>query len=192
MKVDIEAARTSKEQARNRSSNRNVVGILLFLIILNIGSFVSSPLASCSVRWTDNSAIVNAFQQCSMYNFLHTGLPFLKGVKAPDIREFEERRDRLAQALSQDGFDAFIMKPGYTYQYYANASQEDWEPWEPEERSFLMIVRPVKDDSGRVSANTTFLAPAFEAERLRLLGMPFTKPLIIDEWEEHWDYTSTL
>lgn len=56
-----------------------------------------------------------------------------------------------------------------------------------------MVVRPVLDrTTGQVKANTTFLCPSFEAERARLLGMPFTEELQIVPWEEHWDPYSTL
>lgn len=55
-----------------------------------------------------------------------------------------------------------------------------------------MVVRPEKDDRGVVSANTTFLSPAFEAERVHLLGMPFAEPLSIVGWEEHWNPYTTL
>lgn len=56
-----------------------------------------------------------------------------------------------------------------------------------------MVVQPFTDAaSGIVSANTTFLAPAFEAERARLLRMPFKKPIEIIPWEEHWSPYDTL
>jgi Xaa-Pro aminopeptidase len=102
-----------------------------------------------------------------------------------------ERRDNLAAALVQDGIDAFIVEPGYTFQYYANISQKDWEVWEPEERPFLMVVRPLKTRTG-VEAKVTFLAPSFEVERARLLGMPFVDELQFVAWEEHWNPYETL
>lgn len=46
------------------------------------------------------------------------------------LEEFVARRDRLANALVQDGVDAFVVEPGYTFSYYANISQKDWEVWE--------------------------------------------------------------
>jgi Xaa-Pro aminopeptidase len=56
-----------------------------------------------------------------------------------------------------------------------------------------MIVRPILDQTtGQVKANTTFLCPSFEAERARLLGMPFTEHIQIVPWEEHWDPYNTL
>jgi hypothetical protein len=64
---------------------------------------------------------------------------------------------------------------------------------QPEERPFLMIVKPLQDqDSGRITANTSFLCPSFEAERARLLDMPFADPIQIIPWEEHWDPYATL
>lgn len=61
---------------------------------------------------------------------LDTDLYFLEGVTPPSLQHFESRRNRLAQALIADGADAFILEPGYTFKYYANISQPDWEPWE--------------------------------------------------------------
>ena len=103
------------------------------------------------------------------------------------------RRQRLAAALLADRIDAFIVEPGYTFQYYANVSQRDWEVWEPEERPFLMVVQP--NSEGK--AKTRFLAPSFEVERARLLGMPFDEggvegSLEFVGWEEHWNPYSTL
>ncbi|KAJ5725003.1 uncharacterized protein N7483_006360 [Penicillium malachiteum] len=136
--------------------------------------------------------IYSSFQQCAIENFLDTGLPFLNGVVPIQVSEYTERRDRLAEALVAEGVDAFVVEPGYTFKYFANVSQPEWEVWEPEERPFLMIVRPVRDGSGKISANTTFLSPSFEAERARLLGMPFIEPIQIIPWEEHWDPYQTL
>lgn len=63
----------------------------------------------------------------------------------------------------------------------------------PEERPFLMIVQPIQDqNTGEIKANTSFLCPSFEAERARLLGMPFSEPIQVIPWEEHWNPYSTL
>ena len=49
-----------------------------------------------------------------------------------------------------------------------------------------MIVQPtVSKRSGEVTSRTTFLAPSFEVERVKLLGMPFEEELVIVPWEEH-------
>jgi hypothetical protein len=61
---------------------------------------------------------------------LSTGLYFLEGVTPPTVENFESRRNRLAHALIADGVDAFVLEPGYTFKYYANISQQNWEPWE--------------------------------------------------------------
>lgn len=110
--------------------------------------------------------------------------------------EFILRRNNLGKALHNEGLDAFILEPGYTFQYYGNISQKDWEPWEPEERPFLMIVEPVVDEeSGEVEGRMRFLAPAFEVGRVRMLGIPVKggeEVLNILGWEEHWDPYKTL
>lgn len=56
-----------------------------------------------------------------------------------------------------------------------------------------MVIRPVLDIAlGKTRANTTFLCPSFEAERARLLGMPFSDTIQIVPWEEHWNPYTTL
>ncbi|KAJ5818966.1 hypothetical protein N7474_004557 [Penicillium riverlandense] len=136
---------------------------------------------------------VASFQKCAIDNLLNTGLPFLENASPISLPDFEDRRDRLANALVAEGVDAFVVEPGYTFKYYGNVSQPEWEVWEPEERPFLMIVRPQQDEeSGKITANTTFLCPSFEAERARLLGMPFANSIQIVPWEEHWNPYTTL
>jgi Xaa-Pro aminopeptidase len=153
---------------------------------------------------------ISTFQSCSSNSFLSSVLPFLKTASPLPVSEFVDRRNNLAKALVADGLDAFIVEPGYTFKYvpstspsstpmlplqinksnkqqYANISQTDWEPWEPEERPFLMIIQPSIDENGNIKATTRFLCPSFEVERVRLLNMP-----IKDEdgdtipWEEDW------
>ncbi|RDW59815.1 putative xaa-Pro dipeptidase [Coleophoma cylindrospora] len=135
---------------------------------------------------------LDQFQKCSIKNFLDTGLPFLDSASPLPVAEFVERRNQLAEALVADGIDAFLVEPGYTFQYYANISQKDWEVWEPEERPFLMVVQPQSSAQGEISAATTFLAPSFEVERAKLLGMPFEEALAFVPWEEHWNPYETL
>ncbi|CAI7625180.1 unnamed protein product [Penicillium bialowiezense] len=135
---------------------------------------------------------VGNLQKCAIDNLLGTGLPFLEKASPIALVDFEERRNRLANALVAEDVDAFVVEPGYTFKYYGNVSQPEWEVWEPEERPFLMVVHPQQDEQGVVTANTTFLCPSFEAERARLLGMPFDGPIQIVPWEEHWDPYATL
>lgn len=140
---------------------------------------------------------LKAFQKCSIKNLEATGLPFLETAKPLSSSEFVARRDRLAQALVEDGLDAFLVEPGYTFSYFANVTQPEWEVWEPEERPFLMIVQPQEShdlttNKGIIRANTTFLVPSFEAERARLLHMPFLGGLDLVTYEEHWNPYSTL
>ena len=79
--------------------------------------------------------------------------------------------------------------------YYGNISQLDWEPWEPEERPFLMVILPQTSPNGSVTAKTAFLSPHFEEGRVRMLGIPSRgeEQLDIVAWEEHWNpYTTFL
>ncbi|CAI7573907.1 unnamed protein product [Penicillium glandicola] len=192
---------TVEVKPRKRFSARN-----LALVIASAGLLATSYNFS---RWSlgDHKSLpgqgvcndvpnpdrVKTFQQCAINNLLETGLPFMNNVAPIAVADFEERRDRLAQALVAEGADAFVVEPGYTFKYYGNVSQPEWEVWEPEERPFLMVVRPSYDEAtGNVKANTTFLCPSFEAERARLLGMPFSEELSIVPWEEHWNPYTTL
>lgn len=70
------------------------------------------------------------FQECSIRNLQDTGLYFLDTAVPVSIQDYEERRQRLAQALVSDGVDAFVVEPGFTFKYYANVSQPEWEVWE--------------------------------------------------------------
>ena len=138
------------------------------------------------------SSVRDRVQKCSISNFKKNPY-FLENSKPIAVGEFIERRNRLAQALNASGADAFALEPGYSFQYYANISQTDWEPWEPEERPFLMVVKPVLNrTTGIIEAETTFLSPAFEAGRVRMLGIPSTEDLRIIEWEEQVDPYDTL
>lgn len=79
------------------------------------------------------------------------------------------------------------------YRYYGNISQADWEPWEPEERPFLMLILPHTSADGSTSAKTAFLSPHFEEGRVRMLGIPSKDAdLDIITWEEHWNPYETL
>ena len=143
------------------------------------------------------------FQDCSIDNILATNLSFLSTASPLSASEFVSRRDRLAEALVKDGLDAFLVEPGHTFQYYANVTQQDWEPWEPEERPFVMIIQPAlhtnkssgdvdNDSETIIRANTTFLVPSFEAERAKLLQMPLEGDIHVVTYEEHWNPYSTL
>jgi hypothetical protein len=69
-------------------------------------------------------------QKCAINNLLGTGLHFLDKASPIALADFEERRDRLANALVADDVDAFVVEPGYTFKYYGNVSQPEWEVWE--------------------------------------------------------------
>jgi Xaa-Pro aminopeptidase len=135
---------------------------------------------------------IERVQQCSIANFQKDPY-FLENSVPITSAEFVERRNRLAAALHVSGVDGFVLEPGYTFQYYGNISQTDWEPWEPEERPFLMIVQPeTSSTSGKIVAKTSFLSPHFEEGRVRMLGIPSHGELDIKVWEEHWSPYRTL
>ncbi|KAJ4390186.1 hypothetical protein N0V93_007660 [Gnomoniopsis smithogilvyi] len=140
-----------------------------------------------------SSSVFDKVQECAIRN-LHQDLSFLDQAKPIESDEFIERRDRLARALSASNVDAFVLEPGYTFQYYGNISQTDWEPWEPEERPFLMVVMPETSvTTGEIKAKTAYLSPHFEEGRVRMLGIPSRDTeLDIVIWEEHWNPYTTL
>ncbi|RMY15677.1 hypothetical protein D0867_06754 [Hortaea werneckii] len=157
--------------------------------------------ALCWVVWANGLSAVpidshekwlSDIQSCSVGN-LKSNLYFLDSAEPIHTSEFVARRDNLARALHATSVPAFVMEPGYTSQYYANLSQYDWEPWEPEERPMLIIVQPQLSASGEIVARTSILAPAFEVGRVRMLGIPgFTDRDRVIGWEEHWDPYETL
>lgn len=160
-----------------------ILGILFFSIIwlLQMTYDVNEP----------NTSLRDVLK-CATDN-IHADLSFLDSAKPIQADEFIERRDRLARALVASDADAFVLEPGFAFQYYGNISQVDWEPWEPEERPFLMLILPEFSQSGNVSAKTAFLAPHFEEGRVRMLGIPSRDDnLDIVVWEEHWDPYATL
>lgn len=73
---------------------------------------------------------VGNLQKCAIDNLLGTGLPFLEKASPIALVDFEERRNRLANALVAEDVDAFVVEPGYTFKYYGNVSQPEWEVWE--------------------------------------------------------------
>lgn len=153
--------------------------------------FVAAVYARLFYTRHSHAHTVRRVQKCAISN-LHANLSFLD-VSPIAPAEFIARRDNLARALHAEGVDAFALEPGYTFQYYGNISQQDWEPWEPEERPMLMVVEPVVDGAtGAVAAKTSFLSPAFEEGRVRMLGIPARDELDIVTWEEHWNPYKTL
>ncbi|KAF6788489.1 xaa-pro dipeptidase [Colletotrichum sojae] len=156
------------------------------LLLLVVGYY------SSSVSYLRRPTVYEQVQQCAIDN-LRSDLSFLDAAVPITADEFIDRRDRLAKALAASNIDAFALEPGYTFQYYGNISQVDWEPWEPEERPFLMLVLPQTSDSGEITAKTAFLSPHFEEGRVRMLGIPSRdEELDVVVWEEHWNPYKTL
>ncbi|KAI1390616.1 Prolidase/Aminopeptidase P-like protein [Hypoxylon trugodes] len=170
------------------SSPRRGNLIILALFLLNTAWLLRTWL----LNYSESKPNLEQIQQCAIDN-LRSDLSFLDTANPITADEFLERRDRLARALVASEVDAFVLEPGYTFQYYGNTSQNDWEPWEPEERPFLMLILPLISESGAISARTAFLAPHFEEGRVRMLNIPSRDPeLDIVIWEEHWDPYTTL
>lgn len=169
--------------------------VLRLFSVLAIGTLFWTIHAPNSSPFHSSSLIRSPkqkFQKCSIDTFVATGLPFLNTASRPPLSEYVLRRDNLAKALATDHIDAFVVEPGYTFSYYANITQPQWEVWEPEERPFLMVIRPAKLQDGSIVANTSFLVPHFEEVRARLLEMPFEEEISTVTYEEHWEPYTTL
>ncbi|KAI1424712.1 peptidase M24, structural domain-containing protein [Xylaria sp. FL1777] len=163
----------------------------LYVLIVAIG-ILGIWLLQTRIGADRSNLTLRDIRKCAIDN-LHEDLSFLDSAKPIHTDEFFERRERLARALVASNADAFVLEPGYTFQYYGNISQTDWEPWEPEERPFLMLILPTFSKSGEISAKMAFLAPHFEEGRVRMLGIPSREDeLDIVVWEEHWDPYATL
>ncbi|CAJ2510394.1 Uu.00g050970.m01.CDS01 [Anthostomella pinea] len=193
----VEEGQESRQHERAPSRKRRMVSLLRKRCLAICQ--VSILLYSCFIiyqlwqsYWSGAIPDVAKVQQCAINSF-HSSLSFLDPAVPITSDEFLERRDRLAQTLVASDVDAFVLEPGYTFQYYGNISQVDWEPWEPEERPFLIVMLPQTSDSGEVTAKTAYLAPYVEEGRVRMLGIPSREAeLEIVIWEEHWDPYGTL
>lgn len=172
--------------AKSRSRRALISSLVIVISVHLLGLLSAVQLANAS----RNPILV--VKQCTL-DRLHRKTSFLDNTRPITTGEFIERRDKLAKALHASGADAFVLEPGYTFQYYGNVSQTDWEPWEPEERPFLMVVRPVEDGStSAIVAETSYLAPHFEETRVRMLDIPSEGELDIVTWEEHWNPYETM
>ncbi|PNP44639.1 hypothetical protein TGAMA5MH_03772 [Trichoderma gamsii] len=194
--LPITSPPTIKTSHRQHLSSKSRFRISFFTTLFLLGTYflyknTLLPSSLCS-HHTHHPNIAKV-QKCSITNF-KSDLSFLDNAHPIQADEFLQRRDRLAQALARNKVDAFVLEPGYTFQYYGNISQVDWEPWEPEERPFLMFIMPqISSDDGKISAKTAFLSPHFEEGRVRMLGIPsLEEELDIVIWEEHWNPYTTL
>lgn len=92
-----------------------------------------------------NEHRLDEFQQCAIRNLLDTGLPFLEKASPITVLDFQDRRDRLAEALVAEDIDAFVVEPGYTFKYYGNVSQPEWEVWEVSQHTKAKPPRKTKE-----------------------------------------------
>ncbi|KAH7303872.1 peptidase M24, structural domain-containing protein [Stachybotrys elegans] len=181
--------------SRRDSPSRILAGAVSLVFLISFFGYHFFDLlftTPCSHAAPSHDNVVTKVQQCAIDN-LKADTWFLDDAVPIEAEEFLERRDRLAKALAVNGVDAFVLEPGYTFQYYGNISQVDWEPWEPEERPFLMLIMPQTSPNGEVTAKTAYLSPHFEEGRVRMLGIPSRdQELDIVVWEEHWNPYTTL
>ena len=124
-------------------------------------------------------------------------LSFLSSAHPIKAAEFVARQEKLTELLDDTrDAEAFVFEPGYfSSLYYANFSQRDWEPWEPEERPFLgVVMRVLAQESARFETQMIFLVPKFEEERARRIEIPTENGMKMQmvTYEEHWDPYATL
>lgn len=95
-----------------------------------IGVVVGTVLAALWLVWPHTISphhmrtelsVVDRVQQCAIDN-LHKDLSFLDPAKPITADEFISRHVRLAQALAASDIDAFVLEPGYTFQYVMSPS----------------------------------------------------------------------
>lgn len=106
---------TYTRQRRPPLQHAHIVAIvsLLFIILISITySKSATELLVTSKPPLDAAAAL----KCSIAN-VHKDLSFLVNAKPIKEGEFLERRDRLAAALLTNKIDAFVIEPGYTFQY---------------------------------------------------------------------------
>lgn len=91
-----------------------ILGILFFSIIwlLQMTYDVNEP----------NTSLRDVLK-CATDN-IHADLSFLDSAKPIQADEFIERRDRLARALVASDADAFVLEPGFAFQYVVHPLAE--------------------------------------------------------------------
>ena len=92
-----------------------IVGAVLAAVWLIWARLDWSGNGRVSFRIPAKTGLENV-QQCAIDN-LHKDLCFLEPAKPIETGEFIARRDKLAQALAASETDAFVVEPGYTFQY---------------------------------------------------------------------------
>ncbi|KAG8678780.1 hypothetical protein FRC08_017521 [Ceratobasidium sp. 394] len=103
---------------------------------------------------------------------------------------FLARQHALARVLHNQGIGAYIVEPGASSTYFANVSARQWRT---SERVFLVVITPAVDRiSGDVEARVSLLAPEFEQDRARLLGIPSKYPIRYISWAEEQSPYETL
>lgn len=98
-----------------KQTRRKATAVLGLISLALFSVFRSHSWMSLCPRLSSQPDVA-AVQQCSIDN-LKSDLSFLDNAKPITADEFLERRDRLAQALAVNQVDAFVLEPGYTFQY---------------------------------------------------------------------------
>lgn len=99
--------------------------LLAIILLFDVFIFGNSALRK-SIRGPENT-VVEQVQKCAIKN-LHKNTSFLDSARPITADEFVQRRDRLAQALVASDVDAFVLEPGYTFQYAAQLQDARLSP----------------------------------------------------------------
>lgn len=105
-------------QQHPRRRRANLATPALVLAVLATALLLATLTSGLWKRFASHPRLadVDRARKCSVDN-LHANLSFLDSARPIEADEFLERRDRLARALAADGVDAFVLEPGYTFQY---------------------------------------------------------------------------
>ncbi|KAF8321295.1 Creatinase/aminopeptidase [Clavulina sp. PMI_390] len=110
------------------------------------------------------------------------------------LSDFVSRQRSLVKRLRETNAGAYIAEPGSNGLYFANISSAQWHL---SERPFLIIITPAERPV--TEASFTILAPRFEIERAKLLGIPIirgeglgSQSIAFIEWAEDEDPFNVL
>lgn len=131
-----------KPKPRQLSRSRRAVvhltsAAISLLALFHVLSFISCAQDSQPLS---KHIDVDEVQQCAIDN-LQSDLWFLDGVKPIEAQEFVDRRDRLARALAENGVDAFVVEPGYTFQYASLLMLSYFRKFSTTDSNFLLVMK---------------------------------------------------
>ena len=116
--VDPESAPLLSSRQHSPRRRAKLTTAALVLVVLATALLLATRAVDLWKHFTSRSHLteLERAKQCSIKSF-RTDLSFLDNARPIEAEEFLQRRDKLANALVADGVDAFVLEPGYTFQY---------------------------------------------------------------------------